>query len=406
MRIEVKREDQCDLLILGGGLSGGLIALALAAKRPELDVRIVEAGATVGGNHIWSFFDSDVAAADRWLVEPLIAHRWSNYEVRFPTHARVLEQGYNAVESELLDARVRAMLPAERLIRGEVESVAPRLPDITGGKYPRHLLSYNVTLTDGRCINTRQVIDARGPGDLDTLTLGYQKFVGQLLNVPAGHGLTRPIIMDATVDQTQGYRFVYCLPFSATQVFVEDTYYTNGPALDVAALSARIAAYVEAQGWEATPANRLETGVLPVVMGGDFKAYWASTGDHAKVGARGGFIQPMTSYSLPDAVRLAVAMPNLIDHQGLSFGSAIKVRACAHWRRGGYYRMLGIMLFRAADPKDRYKIFERFYKLSPALIARFYAGQSSVYDKARILMGKPPVPLFRALRALLLGHDE
>ncbi len=378
-----------DLLILGGGLSGGLIALALAELRPELDVRIIEADARLGGNHIWSFFDSDVRPDDRWLVEPLIAHHWDDYEVRFPGYTRVLQQGYNAIESELLDARVRAVLPPEWIIQGDVASAS----------------ACNVNLTDGRTFNARRVIDARGPGDLAKLTLGYQKFVGQVLNLPAGHGLTRPVIMDATVDQAKGYRFVYCLPFSTTQVFVEDTYYTNDAALDVPALSARIAAYAETQGWDATPANRFEKGVLPVVMGGDFSAYWASSGEGmAKAGARGGFFQPMTSYSLPDAVRLALAISKLIDQPTAEFAAAIRGLARAHWGAGRYYRMLGTLLFRAAEPKMRYRIFERFYKLSPALIARFYAGQSTLGDKLRIVMGKPPVPLFRALRALLLRH--
>jgi len=383
--------EPVDLLILGGGLAGSLIALALAEMRPALRVCIIEAGAVLGGNHIWSFFDSDVAAEDRWLVEPLIAHHWDSHEVRFPAYTRVIDEGYNSIESELLDARVRAVLPSERIIQAEIVDASPTV----------------VNLADGRTFAARHVIDARGPGDLTTLQLGYQKFVGQLLNVPAGHGLTRPIIMDASVDQADGYRFVYCLPFSPTAVFVEDTYYTNGPELDVQGLTARIAAYAGAQGWNATPANRIETGVLPIVMAGDLDAYWRSTGANiAKAGVRGGFFQPMTSYSLPDAVRLAIALPDLIDQQALSFGLALRARARAHWRRGGYFRMLGIMLFRAAAPAQRYRIFERFYKLNPALISRFYAGRSTLFDKARILMGKPPVPLFRALRALLLGHGE
>ena len=62
----------CDLAILGGGLSGSLIALAFAAKRPDVRVRLIECGAAIGGNHIWSFFDGDVAAQDRWLVDPLV----------------------------------------------------------------------------------------------------------------------------------------------------------------------------------------------------------------------------------------------------------------------------------------------------------------------------------------------
>jgi flavin-dependent dehydrogenase len=38
------RTIPCDVAIVGGGLAGSLIALALQAKRPDYDVRIVEAG--------------------------------------------------------------------------------------------------------------------------------------------------------------------------------------------------------------------------------------------------------------------------------------------------------------------------------------------------------------------------
>jgi len=35
------------------------------------------------------------------------------------------------------------------------------------------------------------------------------------------------------------------------------------------------------------------------------------------------------------------------------------------------------------------------------LIGRFYAGQSSLFDQARVLTGKPPVPIGRAMKALM-----
>ena len=41
-----------------------------------------------------------------------------------------------------------------------------------------------------------------------------------------------------------------------------------------------------------------------------------------------------------------------------------------------------------------------FYRLDPALIARFYAGRSTRADKLRILSGRPPVSLARAFAAL------
>ena len=99
---------QCDIAIAGGGLAGGLIALALAERQPGLDVRLIEPESQLGGNHIWSFFDSDVAPEHRWLVEPLICHRWPAYDVAFPAHRRTLDTGYNSIESERLDAVIRA----------------------------------------------------------------------------------------------------------------------------------------------------------------------------------------------------------------------------------------------------------------------------------------------------------
>ncbi len=64
----------CDIAIVGGGLAGGLIALALAKQRPGLDIRIVEGSDSIGGNHLWSFFASDIAQDERWLVAPLIGY--------------------------------------------------------------------------------------------------------------------------------------------------------------------------------------------------------------------------------------------------------------------------------------------------------------------------------------------
>jgi lycopene beta-cyclase len=70
------------------------------------------------------------------------------------------------------------------------------------------------------------------------------------------------------------------------------------------------------------------------------------------------------------------------------------------WRERGFYRLLNKMLFRAAEPHQRYRVLEHFYRLDPKLISRFYAGRSGAWDKLRILSGKPPVPVARALQAL------
>jgi lycopene beta-cyclase len=63
--------------------------------------------------------------------------------------------------------------------------------------------------------------------------------------------------------------------------------------------------------------------------------------------------------------------------------------------------MLDTMLFHGAAPRERYRVLETFYRLSPGLIARFYAGTTTWMDKARILTGKPPIPVARAIRVLM-----
>lgn len=373
-----------DLLIAGGGLTGGLIALALAARRPDIRVTIVDAGAQLGGNHVWSFFDSDVAPAERPLIEPLICHSWDGNDVRFPGYRRTLTGRYNSIESERLDAVVRAALPDHAIVQGTIAAIDPE----------------GATLVDGRRINAAGVIDARGTGDFSTVDLGWQKFVGQLLRLSAPHGLTRPVIMDATVDQAEGYRFVYLLPFGPDQVFVEDTYYSDTATLDVPAIEARIRAYAAAQGWTIAAIERQEVAALPIAMGGRFAKLWPLRDGVARAGMRAGLFQPMTGYSLPDAVRAAALVAALPDLSSRPLAGALRSHARAAWENRGYYRLLARMLFRAADPPERYRLLERFYRLGEGLIGRFYAGRSTLVDKARIFVGKPPVLLRRALGAL------
>ena len=49
---------------------------------------------------------------------------------------------------------------------------------------------------------------------------------------------------------------------------------------------------------------------------------------------------------------------------------------------------------------ERYRVLEHFYRLDPDLIARFYAGRSTLADRMKILSGRPPVPVGKALKAM------
>lgn len=379
--------SDADVLLVGGGLSAGLMALALQRHRPDLRVTIVEAGSQFGGNHTWSSFQDDLSAEGAAIAAPLIAHRWPGNQVRFPGYCRQFQAGYQSATSERLHAALCAALPPGRRLTGvPVMAVTPS----------------TVTLADQRVIRAGAVIDARGQGPSPHLELGFQKFVGLEVELEAPHGLQAPIIMDATVDQDDGYRFVYTLPFTPTTALIEDTYYADGAHLDREAIAARVESYAAAQGWKIRRVIRNEDGVLPIAIAGDIRAHLAQyPAGIAPVGMASALFHPVTGYSFPDAVRLALHVASLPDLSGAAIDHSVRAFAIRIWDERGFYRLLNKMLFRAALPAERRQVLERFYALDAALVSRFYAGHSSLYDKIRILTGKPPIPIGRAIRGIL-----
>jgi lycopene beta-cyclase len=378
--------NRTEIAIVGGGLAGGLIALALRRARPELAVRLYEAGPTLGGNHRWSWFDSDLDEAGRALMAPFRKIAWDGYEVRFPAYRRALKARYNSLSSADFDPALRRELGQDTIHTGKPVAALD-----AGG----------LILADGTRISARAVIDCRTAAPDGNLNGGWQVFMGRHLRTGQPHGLDRPIVMDAAVTQHGAYRFVYVLPLGADELFVEDTYYADSPELDRSALSGRIDRYCERHGWTGQILGG-ETGVLPVITGGDFAAWQAggAIDGVARAGAGGGFVHPLTSYTLPFAVETALAIAAEADLPGEQLAALLAARARRHWRATAFYRSLGRMLFDAAEPDLRYRIFERFYRLPQGLVERFYAGRSNLADKARILVGKPPVSIPRAILAL------
>lgn len=374
-----------DLLLAGGGLANGLIALRLRQRRPDLRLLLVEAGPRLGGDHTWSFFEPDLTSAQRDWVAPLVAHRWAGYEVRFPARQRGLSSGYASVTS----ARFH-----EHLTRELGEAVRLDAP-------VAELAADGATLADGTLLPAAAVIDGRGPDAAAELALGYQKFLGQEVRLYAPHGLRHPIVMDATVEQLDGYRFLYVLPFDDRRLLIEDTRYADGPALDKPALRQAIARYAATQGWRIQSVLREEEGVLPVALDGDIEAFWQARAATPQAGLRAALFHPTTGYSLPDAVRLADAIAEAPALDAASLHALVRQHSLLLWRRRAFFRRLNRMLFRAARPGQRYRVLERFYGLPQPLIERFYAAQPTLMDKLRILSGRPPVPIAAALPCLL-----
>jgi len=203
------------LVIVGGGLAGALAAVRLAELHPDLPLLLVESGDAIGGNHTWSFFDSDVPDGLQDLVAALAPVRWPRHRVHFPGRTRELAMAYNSVAAPALDALVRERLAGRLRLGTKVTRIA----------------SDGIELAGGERIGARGVIDARGPqGAMPGLELGWQKFVG-IEFAAASPEPDCATVMDACLPQLDGYRFVYVLPFGPDRV-LENTGNKRGHSSD------------------------------------------------------------------------------------------------------------------------------------------------------------------------------
>jgi lycopene beta-cyclase len=375
-----------ELVLVGGGLQNGLVALAVLDGNPRRRVALVEAGAGIGGNHTWCMHPHDVPERARAWVEPLFAYRWPRYEVRFPGGARTLEAPYAAITSARFAERVHAAIA--RSARSAVYL----------GRRATHVAAHDVELDDGTTLSAELVVDSRGPERGTSLpSCGFQKFLGIELALDRPHGLAHPVLMDATVEQRDGFRFVYALPFGADRLLVEDTSFAGSPELDPAASRVALLDYA-ARFAPVSGIVREEGGVLPMP--------WASAPVPPRrsplvAGYRGGWFHPATGYSLPPAIRLACHLGERKAEDVFDERLARMYRR--HRAQVRFAQRLNRLLFHCFAPEDAWNVFARFYKLPDDVIHRFYALSLTAMDRARLLVGRPP-PGFSFARALTLAR--
>jgi lycopene beta-cyclase len=380
-------ESEFDYLLVGGGLANALIALGLFAHRPAARVAMVEQQATLGGNHVWCFHAGDLDGEALEFVAPLVSERWDRYEVRFPELFRTLEEPYAAVRSQNLDDVLQRAFKARSKSQLFLNERAERVT--------RH----SVQLASGRELRAPVVIESRGPAAFDvTAGAGYQKFLGLELKLRKPCPIAHPTLMDALVPQEDGFRFVYALPFSSGQVLLEDTYFSDGPELDLERLRANLLSYAEQKGFEVDCVVREEVGVLPLPTRVRHSANPAPDGPLV-AGYQGTWFHPVTGYSFPVAARVARAV-------ALSDPAALRERVWPVLLREQrsqlrFCLLLNRLFFGAFAPEERRNVIERFYRLPPESVRRFYAMTLSHGDRARILCGRPPrgFSLARALSA-------
>lgn len=366
--------NRFDLLVVGGGLQGGLIALSALSHIPGTRVALIERNDRPGGDQDWCVHAADVPEAARTWVDPLIGQRWSGYDVHFPALSRTVHGAHAAISSHRL---------CERLV--ETLGRAPGC-QLLVGRAARYISPHSVILEDGRVLNGTLVVDARGPSleAMAEVACGFQKFLGLELDFETEHGVTRPLLMDATIPQVGGFRFLHVQPADATRLLIQETCCSRSAALDRDALRLSVLGHAARFG-RVTAIVREHSGALPML--------WKSAAPEPRrsplvAGFRGGFFHPATGSLFASAVRLAQHIGTRPTHA--VFDRDFERLCRTHGAQFRFALRLNRLLFDGFAPQDMWRLAERFFRLPDTAIHRFFAMQMTPADRARLFAGRPP----------------
>jgi lycopene beta-cyclase len=356
------------VLILGGGLWGGLLASRWHELYPDIPFLLVEKGSTFGGNHTWSFHTHDLGPSSFEWIKPFIAKSWPRYEVRFPEYTKTFELGYNSITSSQFHAEMINKLPPQKF-----------------------RLAHNVSIEDALA-SAEWVIDARGYSE--TVETGWQKFLGLEVLLENSHHVKQPILMDATIPQSDGLRFLYELPFDENRILLELTSYSNDPVINEQEYRNTLLEICKKRKWIISSVLRTEKSSLPIPL------TKVTVSESARVVQLGGLFHDTTGYSLPDAVRVIDCL--LTENPAyFSFKSKLQTYRDSRVNDRAFFRMLNRLMFRAADNESRYKMLQFFYKHDVDLISHFYSGQLKFTEKLKFFLGKPPVSIVGAVKEII-----
>lgn len=339
--------EKFDIILLGGGLANSLAALSLKIFSPHISFVLLEKDEKLGGEHTWSFHESDLPFEQFQWLKPLVSKSWETYDVIFPKYRREVALKYHSIQSEHFHEKVYPLVKENIRLNNEVTLVKEN----------------RVFLKDGSSFEGQRVFDGRGFLPQKGAN-GFQKFFGLFLESEKPHGIERPILMDATCAQKEGFRFFYVLPWNAHRLLVEDTRYCIDSNISESEMESEVKEYCRRKGISFKKVIKKEIGCLPIPLEHSrFSSFPA-------LGVRAGQFHPTTGYSLPWAVDQA---------WNLGHGKKIEPK----FSKAGLFVWLNRVLFSIASEK-RYRVLEAFYQLSEKAISNFYRGQLSLLEMANL----------------------
>ena len=391
-KLDRAMRDRYEFVILGAGCSGLSLCYYLLERGVDAPILILDRKRSFEDDRTWCF----------WDVEPnpfthLAIKEWRSWD--FLSTGRSVTQTTNCYPYRCLAGRDFYKYALARL--AESPNVTLRLGEEVRGCTEENGQVRVETSAGTVCV--RQVFDGRGlsPDSLAfqearrRATWVPQKFVG--LRLWARRPVFDPercTLMDFSVDQSRGLRFVYVLPMGEREALVENVYLSEAPISQAEHL-AEIGAYLDSVYGLSPDEYEVfgeERGYIPMT---DY-AFPQRLGERThNIGMLGGETRPATGYTFLRTQRHCHAI-------------ATAVVSGAEAPERSYPRRLDLLdslflRFVRERPRECPEVYRRMFAgVSPDSLVRFLTEKSTPLDEARLIRALPKTPFLKlAARTLL-----
>lgn len=369
-------------VVLGAGLSGLSLAVALVRAGVRDDVVVVDRRTTFGRDRTWATW-----SAPGTPFEDLARRRWATWEVRTAgrrASGRSRRRPYLAIDGA--DLYAAALDELDRAPQVDLR-LGSRVLDVGDGWAETDAGRLEGHVHDGLGLAS-PALRGRRPGRTEL----WQAFLGWEVETE------RPVfspgvatLMDFRCPQDGQVRFVYVLPHGRHRALVEHTVFAPSvpsAAEHRAALEAHLGETLAAGSWEAGHEERgrvlMTTGSLPARRGTRTTA----------IGVAGGAVRASSGYAFSRTQAHVTAIA-----EAVAAGRPPPARA------GAPHRALLDAVFLQALTTDPAAAGDRFATLVKRVpgeaFARFMTDQSTRADETRVVAALPPLPhALAALRTL------
>jgi lycopene beta-cyclase len=376
-------QSDWDVVIAGAGLAGLSLATELTAVEfSHLRILLIEPRSQYVRDRTWSFWDVPNAVPVRW--RHVVHARWQQWRVSYEDRVVVRsgEVAYASVRGDAFYEHALGDVAKAKHIHWLKETGVDQVRVQPNG--------VELITSTGEHLRTHLFFDSRPPA----LTQGdwVQQFKGWEITSSQPCFDAQCFDLMAFEPCPQGMRFMYCLPYSATQALVESTWIKRTDGLDNGEVELRDAL---ARRWACSDYKITfqEQGVLPL-----WPSMPATHANVVHIGRAGGALRASTGYafcaSLHQSEKLAISLSaHVRSNAELQTWQApgSKSSALDAWMDEVLFRVL------ERDWQQAPHYFVDLFERVPAdVLTRFLHGASSWQNRIAVMRALPPLPFLRA----------